>query len=133
MTESELRDWICRHGESLHARGLAHGSSGNISARLADGLTHAATAAGLSHSITRVGSMMTLFFAPAPVVDWPTASHADTARYGRYFWGLIDRGVYMPCSQFEALFVSAAHSDEDIEQTIAAAAAVFQSPEFTAA
>ncbi|MFM7071335.1 MAG: aspartate aminotransferase family protein, partial [Planctomycetota bacterium] len=78
-------------------------------------------------------SMMTLFFAPGPVVDWPTASQCDTARYARYFWGLIDRGVYMPCSQYEALFVSAAHSDEDIEQTIAAAAAVFHSPEFAAA
>jgi glutamate-1-semialdehyde 2,1-aminomutase len=104
-----------------------------ISSRLADGLTQAATAAGLRHSLARVGSMMTLFFAPGPVVDWPTASQCDTARYARYFWGLIDRGVYMPCSQYEALFVSAAHSDEDIEQTIAAAAAVFHSPEFTAA
>jgi glutamate-1-semialdehyde 2,1-aminomutase len=104
-----------------------------ISARLAAGLIQAATAAGLSHSIARVGSMMTLFFAPAPVVDWPSASRCDTARYARYFWGLIDRGVYMPCSQYEALFVSAAHSDEDIEQTIAAANDVFQTPEFTAA
>jgi glutamate-1-semialdehyde 2,1-aminomutase len=71
--------------------------------------------------VTQVGSMMTLFFSGQPVVDWPTASRCDTARFGRYFWGLVERGVYMPCSQFEALFVSAAHTPEDIKRTIAAA------------
>ncbi|MFO0819098.1 MAG: glutamate-1-semialdehyde 2,1-aminomutase [Pirellulales bacterium] len=95
-----------------------------LSARLADGLGRAATAAGVPHSLTRVGSMMTLFFNPDRVVDWPSASRSDTVTYSKYFWGLIDRGVYMPCSQYEALFVSAAHTEADIDQTVAAAAEV---------
>ncbi len=74
--------------------------------------------------------MLTLFFNPDPVVDWPTAGRCDTARYARYFWGLIDRGVYMPCSQYEALFVSTAHSPADIDATIAAARDIFASPGF---
>ncbi len=92
-----------------------------LSARLASGLTDAATRAGIPHSLARVGSMMTLFFSGAPVVNWPTASRCDTASYGRYFWNLLHRGIYMPCSQFEAMFVSAAHTEADIDATIAAA------------
>jgi glutamate-1-semialdehyde 2,1-aminomutase len=91
------------------------------SARLESGLRAAAASAGVPHYFARVGSMMTLFFTANPVVDWATASRADTARFARYFWGLLDRGVYMPCSQYEALFVSAAHTDADIDATIAAA------------
>ncbi len=68
--------------------------------------------------------MMTLFFNPQPVTDWEAASRCDTRRYGRYFWGLLERGIYMPCSQFEALFLSTAHSDEDIETTIRQAGSV---------
>ena len=70
--------------------------------------------------------MMTLFFNPDRVVDWPSASRSDTVRYSQYFWGLIERGVYMPCSQFEALFVSAAHTEADIDATIAAAREVLR-------
>jgi glutamate-1-semialdehyde 2,1-aminomutase len=92
-----------------------------LSGRLAEGLAAAAQAAGLEHCLGRVGSMLTLFFAGGPIVDWESASRCDTARFGRYFWNLIERGIYMPCSQFEALFVSAAHGEEEIEQTIAAA------------
>jgi glutamate-1-semialdehyde 2,1-aminomutase len=92
-----------------------------LSARLADGLDAAATAAGVPHTLARVGSMMTLFFNAEVVNDWTVASRSDVARFARYFWGLIERGVYMPCSQFEALFVSAAHSEQDIDATLAAA------------
>jgi glutamate-1-semialdehyde 2,1-aminomutase len=92
-----------------------------LSARLAAGLTQASAKAGVPHQLARVGSMMTLFFNEQPVVDWNTASRSDTARYAKYFWGLIGCGVYMPCSQYEALFVSAAHSNADIDATIAAA------------
>ena len=93
----------------------------NLTATLEAGLCAAATAAGVAHQTARVGSMMTFFLAPEPVRDWPTASRSDTEKFGRYFWGMLDRGVYLPCSQFEALFVSAAHSEEDIDATIAAA------------
>ncbi len=97
-----------------------------LSARLATGLSEAANDAGVPSSIARVGSMLTLFFNSAPVTDWPSASRSDTAAYARYFWGLIERGIYMPCSQYEALFVSAAHSEADIDATVAAARQALQ-------
>ena len=97
-----------------------------LSARLADGLTAAARIAGVPHQLARVGSMMTLFFNAEPVTDWTTAGRCDTSRFARYFWGLIDGGVYMPCSQYEALFVSAAHSETDINHTVEAAKEVLQ-------
>ena len=96
-----------------------------LGARLANGLTKAAGEAGLVHSLTRVGSMLTFFFHPGPVVDWDSAARSDTQRFSKYFWGLIERGVYMPCSQFEALFISAAHTEADIDATIGAAREVF--------
>ena len=95
-----------------------------LSARLADGLALAARAAGLGCTVGRCQSMMTLFFNPDPVTDWDVASRCDTRHYARYFWGMIERGIYFPCSQFEALFLSTAHTDEQIDQTIAAARAV---------
>jgi glutamate-1-semialdehyde 2,1-aminomutase len=95
-------------------------------ARLEAGFRAAAAAAGLTTWVARVGSMMTMFFQPGPdpvpVTGWKIASRSDTARYGAFFWGMIDRGVYLPCSQYEALFISAAHTDADIDTTIAAAA-----------
>ena len=95
------------------------------SARLAAGLDAAATAAGIDHTIARVGSMMTLFFFADPVNSWSEAEQCNTSRFAEYFWGLIHRGIYMPCSQYEALFVSASHTEADIDATIAAAADVF--------
>jgi glutamate-1-semialdehyde 2,1-aminomutase len=92
-----------------------------LSLQLAEGLSTAARAAGVPHSLTRVGSMMTLFFNPDPVTDWESAARSDTQRYARFFWGMIDRGVYLPCSQYEAMFVSTAHTSEQIDQTITAA------------
>ncbi len=99
----------------------------SVSARLADGLVDAAASAGVVHSIGRVGSMMTLFFHEGPVTNWTAAEQCDVKRFADYFWGLIHRGVYMPCSQYEALFVSAAHDEEDIDHTIAAAREVLSS------
>ncbi len=93
-------------------------------ARLEAGFRAAAAAAGVPVWIARRGSMMTMFFQQGngwPVVDWPTASMSDTKAYGRFFWGMIERGVYLPCSQYEALFISAAHTDADIDATVAAA------------
>jgi len=92
-----------------------------LSARLAQGLAAAAEAAGVALRIGRVGAMLTAFFSERPVVDWDTASQCDTQRFGRFFWGMIERGVYLPCSQFEAMFVSVAHGREEIDATIDAA------------
>lgn len=89
--------------------------------RLGRGLLNAAARAGIPAQLQRVGSMMTLFFNEAPVTDWPSANRSHRQRFAQYFWGLIDRGVYMPCSQFEALFFSRCHTPEDIDTTIAAA------------
>lgn len=95
-----------------------------LSAQLEAGLRTAAEAAGVGFSLARVGSMMTLFFHDGPVDSWSDAATCDTDRYARYFWGMMDRGVYLPCSQYEALFISAAHSGNDIQATIDAATAV---------
>jgi glutamate-1-semialdehyde 2,1-aminomutase len=70
----------------------------------------------------RVGSMFTWFFQPGPVGDWETAAKSDTQAFARFHRGMLERGIYLPPSQFEAMFVSAAHSEEDIEETIQAAA-----------
>jgi glutamate-1-semialdehyde 2,1-aminomutase len=88
---------------------------------LCAGLSEAAAAAGVPHHVARVGSMWTLFFTAQPVVDYDTARTSDTARFARFFWAMMDRGVYLPCSQFEAAFVSAAHTEEQVAQTVAAA------------
>jgi glutamate-1-semialdehyde 2,1-aminomutase len=88
---------------------------------LANGLDQAATGARLPHQLARVGSMWTLFFAPEPVTDYDTAKKSDTGRFARFFWAMMDRGIYLPCSQFEAAFLSAAHTEEHVAQTVAAA------------
>ena len=64
--------------------------------------------------------MFTLFFCSVRPRNYTDAARSDTKRFSRYFWGMIERGVYLPCSQFEANFVSAAHSTADIDATIAA-------------
>ena len=69
----------------------------------------------------RVGSMMTLFFADNDIHGWNEAQHCNRNMFARYFWGLVGEGVYMPCSQFEALFFSQTHTEEHIDQTIDAA------------
>lgn len=98
-----------------------------LTARLETGLAAAATEAGIAHTISRVGSMMTLFFNSEEVSNWPAASRCDTGAFAKYFWGLLERGTYMPCSQYEALFVSAAHTEDDIDATIASAREVLAS------
>jgi glutamate-1-semialdehyde 2,1-aminomutase len=92
-----------------------------LTASLADGLLAEAARAGVPLQVNRVGSMITPFFVEGVVRDYPTARLADTTRYARFFQGLLARGVYPPASQFEAWFLSAAHSDRDIRRTIVAA------------
>ncbi|QDV24339.1 glutamate-1-semialdehyde 2,1-aminomutase [Aureliella helgolandensis] len=89
--------------------------------RLAQGLSAAATAAGLPHQVQRVGSMMTLFFSEQPVLSWTQANECHRERYAEYFWGMMRAGIYLPCSQFEALFFSSMHTPELMDHTIDAA------------
>jgi glutamate-1-semialdehyde 2,1-aminomutase len=96
------------------------------SAALAKGVGEAAKKAGVPLRQTRVGSMLTAFFTPGPVVDWNTAKQSDTKRYGKFFHGMLEQGVYLAPSQFEASFLSTAHSVQDIEKTIKAAHAAFK-------
>jgi glutamate-1-semialdehyde 2,1-aminomutase len=98
-----------------------------LGARLAGGLSEAAKAAGLATFSNRVGSMSTMFFTDTEVVDWPSASTSDTAKYGAFFRGMLERGFTIAPSQFEACFVSLAHTDEDIDAFLAAAADVLAS------
>lgn len=95
-----------------------------VTSRLVDGLDQAATDAGLDHVVARVGSMFTLFFNSEPVTSYDVSARNDTERFAAYHRGMLDHGIYLPCSQFEANFVSAAHTDEDIDATLAAARAV---------
>jgi len=90
-------------------------------ARLAEGLRSALREAGVAGQVNVVGSLLTLFFAPEPVRNYADAKKSDTARFGAFFGEMLKRGIFLPPSQFEALFVSAAHSDADIDATIAAA------------
>jgi len=92
-----------------------------IGQRLAAGVGKAAADAGVPHCVQQVGSMMTLFFQDGPVKNWPDADRSQRDQYSKYFWGMIEQSVYMPCSQFEALFISREHSIEMIDQTIDAA------------
>ncbi len=93
----------------------------SLSSRLADGLHRAATDARVPHSVQRVGSMLTLFFHDGPVKNYDDARKSDTGLFARFFWEMLARGVYLPCSQFEAAFVSAAHTEDDIDRTVEAA------------
>jgi len=95
-------------------------------AYLAEGLAEAARDAGVPAHLNRVGSMLTTFFTDRPVVDYVSAKTADTRTYARYFNGMLERGVYFAPSQFEAGFVSTAHADADLDQTIEAARAALR-------
>jgi glutamate-1-semialdehyde 2,1-aminomutase len=96
-----------------------------LSARLVEGVTEAARDAGVSICCNRVGSMFTWFFTPGPVTDWTSAAKSDTEAFARFFRAMLEKGVYLPPSQFEAAFLSAAHTDKDIHHTISAARQAF--------
>ncbi|MFH0980630.1 MAG: glutamate-1-semialdehyde 2,1-aminomutase [Planctomycetota bacterium] len=102
--------------ESLEAAG----------AKLAEGLRAAAEGAGVSTYHTRVGSMLCTFFTSGPVTDYASAARCNAKAYAAYFHAMLDGGVYLAPSQFECLFVSLAHTDEQIERTIAASAEAFR-------
>jgi len=94
-----------------------------LTTRLQVGLSRAAQSSGAQVTVNRVGSMLTAFFCRGPVTDFATAKTSDTALFARFFHGMLERGVYLPPAQFEAAFVSLAHTEVDIDQTVAAAAA----------
>jgi glutamate-1-semialdehyde 2,1-aminomutase len=95
--------------------------------RLVEGILETGKKAGVKMTANRVGSMFTWFFANEPVTDWPSASKADPKRFGKFHRAMLESGIYLPPSQFEAAFLSFAHSGEDIERTISAASSAVDS------
>jgi len=91
------------------------------SAKLVDGVLTSAKKKGVPLFAHRVGSMFTWFFQPGPVSDWDTAAKSDTQAFAKFHRGMLEQGIYLPPSQFEAMFLSAAHSEDDVEKTIEAA------------
>jgi glutamate-1-semialdehyde 2,1-aminomutase len=84
------------------------------------GLQEAVEQARAPACVTRLGSVLTLFFTPGPVTDWESAACSDRQRFAVFFHRMLEQGVYLPPSQFEAWFVSLAHTEDDIRRTIEA-------------
>jgi glutamate-1-semialdehyde 2,1-aminomutase len=100
---------------ALHQSGV-YARLESLGGRLEQGIRQAAEKAGVPVTVNRVGSMLTAFFTGAPVSDYASATRADTQRYARYFHAMLERGVYLAPSQFEAAFVSLAHSEADLDE-----------------
>jgi glutamate-1-semialdehyde 2,1-aminomutase len=96
-----------------------------VAAKVVAGVAAAAKDAGVTICHNRVGSMFTWFFAQGPVTDWGSAEKSDTKAFGRFFRAMLENGIYLPPSQFEAAFLGAAHTEQDVQQTIAAARQAF--------
>ena len=92
-----------------------------LSGALCDGILTAAHEAGVPMTVNRVGSMFTFFFTDKKVTDWDSAATCDTRKFGNFFRAMLDAGIWLPPSQFEAAFLGAAHTEQDVAETIAAA------------
>jgi glutamate-1-semialdehyde 2,1-aminomutase len=114
-TLKHLRD----HKEEIYPR------LEKLSGELVEGVAAAARDGGVTLCHNRVGSMFTWFFTKGPVKDWESASKSNTEAFGKFFRGMLDNGVYLPPSQYEAGFLGAAHTEQDVQQTIAAAKQAF--------
>lgn len=97
-----------------------------VGARIQAGVLAAAAEANLDLTSNRVGSMLTFFFTGRQVSDWDAAATCDTERFGRYFRGMLARGIYLPCSQYEAAFVASCHGQGEADRVIEAAGQVFR-------
>jgi glutamate-1-semialdehyde 2,1-aminomutase len=104
----------------LHANKMIYKQLEERSAQLEEGIRDNLNKLGLEHTFNRVGSMCTLFFTSKPVTDYDSAKTSDTAKFSLYFNSMLERGIYLPPSQFEAAFISTAHSERIIEKTIKA-------------
>ena len=102
-------------------RAGAYDTLERLAATLEEGLAGAAAERERSVTINRVGSLMTIFFNPGPVEGWDDVARSDTQAYAAFFHRMLEQGVYLAPSAFEAWFVSLAHSDDDVEQTVEAA------------
>jgi glutamate-1-semialdehyde 2,1-aminomutase len=105
----------------------AYARLNELGALMAAGLRQAVRDTGLVACVNQIGSMFTVFFGVDQVRDYTTATRSDTAMFARYFQGMIERGIYLPPSQFESAFLSLAHGEAEVEETVAAAREVFRS------
>jgi len=96
-----------------------------LSAELVEGVAGAARDAGVELCFNRVGSMFTWFFQRGPVTDWDSAAKSNAEAFGKFFRSMLDSGVYLPPSQYEAAFLGATHTEEDVQRTVAAAKVAF--------
>jgi glutamate-1-semialdehyde 2,1-aminomutase len=112
--------WLRDHGE-------VYQKIATLGERLFAGLGEIVRRRGAPCCVNHIGSLGSLFFAPGPVNDFNSAFKSDTAAYAAYFNHLIERGIYMAPAQFEALFVSAAHGEAEIDRTLEAAEDFFKS------
>jgi glutamate-1-semialdehyde 2,1-aminomutase len=109
----------------LHDNREVYGRMERLSATLVAMVLEAAKDAGVTVTANRVGSMFTWFFTGEPVTDWGTAAKSNTEVFGRFHRAMLNAGVWLPPSQFEAAFLSAAHTDDDVRETVAAAREAF--------
>jgi glutamate-1-semialdehyde 2,1-aminomutase len=96
-----------------------------LSEELVAGVAAAAKDAGIPLTHNRVGSMFTWFFQHGPVTDWDSAAKSNTQQFGKFFRSMLDQGIYLPPSQYEAAFLGATHTEDDVQRTIAAAKEAF--------
>jgi glutamate-1-semialdehyde 2,1-aminomutase len=96
-----------------------------LSAAVADGVAAGASKAGMAMMTNRVGAMWTWFFTATPVTDFATAATSDTAAFARFHRAMLEQGVWLPPSQYEAVFLGTAHTTDDVKQTVSAAEEVF--------
>jgi glutamate-1-semialdehyde 2,1-aminomutase len=117
---------IATVGELINRKNEIYPQLEKVSAGVANGVAAQAEAAGIPVVTNRVGSMFTWFFTGRPVTDWDTAATSDTALFGKFHRAMLEAGVWLPPSQFEAMFLGTAHGEAEVEATVGAAKAVFQ-------
>ena len=104
----------------LNANKMIYKQLEHRSAQLERGIRNNLNKLGLGYTFNRVGSMYTLFFTSKPVTDYESAKACDTAKFSIYFNSMLEKGIYLPPSQYESAFISTAHSERIIEKTIKA-------------
>ena len=116
---------IATVGHLIEQRAQIYAQLEQTAAAIADGVAQAAAQAGVALTTNRVGSMFTWFLQPGPVVDYASAARSDTKAFAALHRAMLEQGVWLPPSQFEAAFVSTAHTALDVAATVAAARAAF--------
>jgi len=112
---------IATIGYLIEHEGTVYPHIDHVTRAIADGVAEIAREAGVAITTNRIGSMFTWFFTKGPVTDFATAATSDTEAFGRFHRRMLESGVWLPPSQYEAAFVSAAHGDAEIEQVLQAA------------